>query len=91
MKFGSWTFKGEQLKFKFYLEMDFVDPTDYLKSGTWDIIDFPGEIKRINDTESKASKIEIHSVIFSPASAGNANTHILTNDINTQGIIKLTV
>ena len=52
MKFGSWTFKGEQLKFKFYLEMDFVDPTDYLKSGTWDIIDFPGEIKRINDTES---------------------------------------
>ncbi|XP_076103500.1 acetylcholine receptor subunit beta-like 1 [Mytilus galloprovincialis] len=52
MKFGSWTFKGDQLQFKFYMNMDFVDPTDYLKSGTWDIIEFPGKIQRINDTES---------------------------------------
>lgn len=56
MKFGSWTFKSEQLMFTFYLGMDYVDPTDYLKSGTWDIIDFPGEIKRINDTESNDYK-----------------------------------
>lgn len=52
MKFGSWTFKGDQLEFSFYKNMNFIDPTDYLKSGTWDIIDFPGRIERVNDTES---------------------------------------
>ncbi|XP_071120236.1 acetylcholine receptor subunit beta-like 1 [Mytilus edulis] len=56
MKFGSWTYKGDQLKFRFYKNMDYVDPTDYLKSGTWDIIEFPGKIERINDSETKDYK-----------------------------------
>ena len=50
---------------------------------------------RILDTSSRnttnASRTEIHSVIFSPASAGRANTHTLTKEINTHGMIRFTV
>lgn len=44
MKFGSWTFRGRALTYAFKNDMDKLDLTDYLKSGTWDIIDCPGEI-----------------------------------------------
>lgn len=44
MKFGSWTFRGKALTYAFQYGMDKLDLTDYLKSGTWDIIDCPGEI-----------------------------------------------
>ncbi|KAL5004072.1 hypothetical protein ScPMuIL_017528 [Solemya velum] len=46
MKFGSWTFSADQLNFTFYQGMDSLDFTDYLKSGTWDIIDCPGRIQQ---------------------------------------------
>ncbi len=39
MKFGSWTHKGNALKYSFYLNMDKLDLVDYLKSGSWDLID----------------------------------------------------
>ncbi|OWF41617.1 acetylcholine receptor subunit beta-like 1 isoform X1 [Mizuhopecten yessoensis] len=45
MKFGSWTFKGDQMKFYFYRNMNTLDFTDYLKSGVWDVIDCPGRIE----------------------------------------------
>lgn len=44
MKFGSWTFRGKALLYAFQYGMDKLDLTDYLKSGTWDIIDCPGII-----------------------------------------------
>ena len=44
MKFGSWTFRGRALTYVFQYGMDKVDLTDYLKSGTWDLIDCPGKI-----------------------------------------------
>ncbi|CAL1529245.1 unnamed protein product [Lymnaea stagnalis] len=49
MKFGSWTHKGTALKYSFYLNMNKLDLTDYLKSGSWDIIDCPGDIVTITD------------------------------------------
>lgn len=57
MKFGSWTFNGDQLDFIFYQRMNSLDFTDYLKSGTWDIIDAPGRIETTtkpgtNDTKT---------------------------------------
>ncbi|XP_052277536.1 acetylcholine receptor subunit beta-like 1 isoform X2 [Dreissena polymorpha] len=47
MKFGSWTFKEDQLNFTFYMNMNSLDVTDYLKSGTWDILDSPAKIERV--------------------------------------------
>ena len=49
MKFGSWTHKGNALTFKFFENMDKLDLSDYLKSGSWDIIDCPGKIVTIRD------------------------------------------
>ncbi|XP_060594559.1 acetylcholine receptor subunit beta-like 1 isoform X2 [Ruditapes philippinarum] len=46
MKFGSWTFREDQLNFTFYMNMNSLDVTDYLKSGTWDILDSPAKIER---------------------------------------------
>ena len=47
MKFGSWTFTADQLNFTFYMNMNSLDVTDYLKSGTWDILDSPAKIEAI--------------------------------------------
>ncbi|WAQ98352.1 ACH3-like protein [Mya arenaria] len=47
MKFGSWTFREDQLNFTFYMNMNSLDVTDYLKSGTWDILDSPAKIERV--------------------------------------------
>lgn len=41
MKFGSWTFNGDQVSLALYNDKNFVDLSDYWKSGTWDIIDVP--------------------------------------------------
>ena len=46
MKFGSWTFRENQLNFTFFRNMNSLDVTDYLKSGTWDILDSPARITR---------------------------------------------
>ncbi|KAL7640430.1 UNVERIFIED_CONTAM: hypothetical protein RMT77_008705 [Armadillidium vulgare] len=41
MKFGSWTFNGDQVSLALYNEKNFVDLSDYWKSGTWDIVEVP--------------------------------------------------
>ncbi|XP_014203406.1 acetylcholine receptor subunit beta-like 1 [Copidosoma floridanum] len=41
MKFGSWTFNGDQVSLALYNDKNFVDLSDYWKSGTWDIINVP--------------------------------------------------
>lgn len=41
MKFGSWTFNGDQVSLQLYNNKNFVDLSDYWKSGTWDIIEVP--------------------------------------------------
>uniref|UniRef100_T1IUC8 Nicotinic acetylcholine receptor beta 1 subunit n=1 Tax=Strigamia maritima TaxID=126957 RepID=T1IUC8_STRMM len=41
MKFGSWTFNGDQVSLALYGNKNFVDLSDYWKSGTWDIIEVP--------------------------------------------------
>ncbi|XP_046582370.1 acetylcholine receptor subunit beta-like 1 isoform X1 [Haliotis rubra] len=51
MKFGSWTFQGNQLSFGFKGGRTKLDLTDYLKSGTWDLIDCPGTI--VNETNGR--------------------------------------
>ncbi|GIX77218.1 acetylcholine receptor subunit beta-like 1 [Caerostris extrusa] len=35
MKFGSWTFNGDQVSLKLYNDNHWVDLSDYWKSGTW--------------------------------------------------------
>ena len=42
LKFGSWTFNGDQVSLDFYNKKNHVDLSDYWKSGTWDIIEVPG-------------------------------------------------
>ncbi|NP_001191486.1 non-alpha nicotinic acetylcholine receptor subunit precursor [Aplysia californica] len=59
MKFGSWTHKGDALKYSFYLNMDKLDLVDYLKSGSWDIIDCPGKIVTIKDEVTGEEKDQI--------------------------------
>ncbi|XP_048735356.1 acetylcholine receptor subunit beta-like 1 isoform X2 [Ostrea edulis] len=56
MKFGSWTFTDKQLNFTFYNNMNSLDFTDYLKSGTWDIIAGPGRITTEIDPGSNQAK-----------------------------------
>ena len=51
MKFGSWAYRGNTLKYQFYLNFDKADLASYLKSGAWDILDAPGEIVTEDDTE----------------------------------------
>ncbi|GAB6031192.1 Acetylcholine receptor subunit beta-like 1 [Chamberlinius hualienensis] len=41
MKFGSWTFNGDQVSLALYDNKRFVDLSDYWKSGTWDIVEVP--------------------------------------------------
>ena len=59
MKFGSWTHKGKSLTYNFYENMNKLDLTDYLKSGSWDIIDCPGKILNIKDEITNEYKEQI--------------------------------
>ena len=47
MKFGSWTFNGDQVSLAWYEGKDRVDLNDYVNSGTWDIINCPGKLEVI--------------------------------------------
>ncbi|CAK9297308.1 unnamed protein product [Gordionus sp. m RMFG-2023] len=44
MKFGSWTFNGDEVGLAFYDDKDYVDLNDYSISGTWDIINVQGSL-----------------------------------------------
>lgn len=50
MKFGSWTFNGDQVALK--LHNDWVDLSDYWKSGTWDIVEVPAYLNVYNGTKN---------------------------------------
>lgn len=57
LKFGSWTFNGDQVSLDFYLDKHHVDLSDYWKSGTWDIIEVPG--KRNIHNHTKPTQMDI--------------------------------
>lgn len=59
MKFGSWTHKGKSLKYSFDKNRDKLDLVDYLKSGSWDIIDCPGKIVPFTDEATGDEKEQI--------------------------------
>ncbi|GFS24697.1 acetylcholine receptor subunit beta-like 1-like [Elysia marginata] len=65
MKFGSWTHKGNALTYSFYMNRDKLDLVDYLKSGSWDIIDCPGNIVPYFDeiTGEQKQQIVFHFVL----------------------------
>nr|XP_053657424.1 acetylcholine receptor subunit beta-like 1 [Cherax quadricarinatus] len=49
MKFGSWTFNGDQVSLSLYNDKNFVDLSDYWKSGTWDIVEVPAFLNVIHN------------------------------------------
>ncbi|XP_068211486.1 acetylcholine receptor subunit beta-like 1 [Palaemon carinicauda] len=51
MKFGSWTFNGDQVSLALYNNKDFVDLSDYWKSGTWDIVEVPAFLNEYSDND----------------------------------------
>ena len=55
MKFGSWTFTGDQVSLILYNNKDYVDLSDYWKSGTWDIIEVHSTIHCFRDMFLKKS------------------------------------
>lgn len=62
MKFGSWTFNGDQVSLKFYNDNDWVDLSDYWKSGTWDIVEVPAFLNVYNN--SKNGKVSCQILII---------------------------
>ncbi|CAL1526974.1 unnamed protein product [Lymnaea stagnalis] len=56
MKFGSWTFEGKTLNYKFQDGNNNLDLSDYMKNGAWDIIDCPGSIEYIRDSITQEFK-----------------------------------
>ena len=50
MKFGSWTFTGDQVSLSLFNNKNHVDLSDYWKSGTWDIIEVPAYLNVHNTT-----------------------------------------
>ena len=57
MKFGSWTFNGDQVSLKLFNNKEFVDLSDYWKSGTWDIVEVPAHLNQNNHTTPKETFI----------------------------------
>ncbi|ESO11890.1 hypothetical protein HELRODRAFT_71773, partial [Helobdella robusta] len=64
MKFGSWTFNGDQVVLDWYEGQDQVDLSDYVSSGTWDIIKCPGEYNHTYDLVEKHSKAQITFFLY---------------------------
>lgn len=64
MKFGSWTFNGDQVSLSLYNEKDFVDLSDYWKSGTWDIVEVPAFLnEKNNDAQPTETDITFYITI----------------------------
>lgn len=51
MIFGSWTYTGHAVTLKFYKNRDFVELSDFWKSGTWDIVEVPGCLQSYNGSK----------------------------------------
>lgn len=63
MKFGSWTFNGDQVSLALYNNKNFVDLSDYWKSGTWDIIEVPAYLNVYNGSAPTETDITFYIVI----------------------------
>lgn len=63
MKFGSWTFNGDQVSLALYNNKNFVDLSDYWKSGTWDIIEVPAYLNVYNATTPTETDITFYIII----------------------------
>src|SRR6218665_2190843 len=59
MKFGSWTFNGDQVILDWYEGQERGDLSDYVNSGTWDIIACPGVYSFIKDETEQHHKAQI--------------------------------
>ncbi|XP_013789916.2 acetylcholine receptor subunit beta-like 1 [Limulus polyphemus] len=60
MKFGSWTFNGDQVSLKLYDDNHWVDLSAYWKSGTWDIVEVPAFLNVYNNSkEGKPTETDI--------------------------------
>lgn len=62
MKFGSWTFNGDQVSLALYNNKNFVDLSDYWKSGTWDIIEVPAYLN-VYDGQPTETDITFYIII----------------------------
>lgn len=59
MKFGSWTFNGDQVKLEWYDSQMKVDLSDYVNSGSWDVMSCPGLNNFTYDVTEKHNKSQI--------------------------------
>ena len=59
MKFGSWTFNAEQVDIEFEEGFQYVDLSDYVISGTWDVIDCPGYHRKIIGVNGEPNRTRI--------------------------------
>ncbi|KAL3865515.1 hypothetical protein ACJMK2_042891 [Sinanodonta woodiana] len=64
MKFGSWTFRRDQLSFQFYKGIPSLDMSDYLKSGTWDIVKCPAFIENFTNPSTNEEKAMVTFQIY---------------------------
>lgn len=51
MIFGSWTYTGNAVTLKFYKNRDYMELSDYWKSGTWDLVEVPGCLQSFNGSK----------------------------------------
>ncbi|GBP91016.1 Acetylcholine receptor subunit beta-like 1 [Eumeta japonica] len=63
MKFGSWTFNGDQVSLALYNDKNFVDLSDYWKSGTWDIIEVPAYLNIYEGSHPTETDITFYIII----------------------------
>nr|WUR05320.1 nicotinic acetylcholine receptor beta 1 subunit [Orius laevigatus] len=63
MKFGSWTFNGDQVSLALYNNKNFVDLSDYWKSGTWDIIEVPAYLNIYASSQPTETDITFYIII----------------------------
>ena len=52
MKFGSWTYNGDEVSLKLHNGNPWIDLSDYWKSGTWDIVEVPAFLNVYNGTRT---------------------------------------
>lgn len=62
MKFGSWTYNGDEVAMKLHMGNPWIDLSDYWKSGTWDIVEVPAFLNVYNDTPTQTD-ISFHITI----------------------------
>ncbi|ESO00681.1 hypothetical protein HELRODRAFT_82780, partial [Helobdella robusta] len=63
LKFGSWTFNGDQVRLDWYDDKQKIDLSDYVFSGTWDIMSCPGNLSlEFDQTEGYNRSYIIYSI-----------------------------